>query len=61
MYGGAWKTLLKAIVEKWKFNKNDSKGTSFYKNEDLRFLISIIKDKKHVYPSLKHMLFEKKK
>lgn len=54
-------TLLKAIMGKWKFTKTTMSGTEFYKNEEKRFLLSIIKGREHVFPALKHMLFEKKK
>ena len=60
-YGGGWRTLLKSITKKWKFSKKDGDGTEMYRNDDLRFLISIIKKKEHIFPALKHMLFEKRK
>jgi uncharacterized protein len=60
-YGSGWRTLLKAITKKWKFTKKDGDGTEMYRNDNLRFLISIIKQKEHIFPALKHMLFEKRK
>ena len=60
-FGGGWRTLLKAITKKWKFTKKDGDGTEMYRNDNLRFLISIIKQKEHIFPALKHMLFEKRK
>lgn len=61
-YGSFWgssNTLIKAIKEKWRFNCKQEEGTEFCKNMDLHFLTSIIKDKKHIYPCLKHILFSK--
>lgn len=61
MYGGGWRTLLDAITKKWKFEKTGNDGTEMYRNNALKFLISIIKRKEHIFPALKHMLFEKRK
>jgi sporulation protein YhbH len=60
-YGGGWRTLLKAITKKWKFEKKNVEDTEMYRNDALKFLISIIKKKEHIFPALKHMLFEKRK
>lgn len=60
-YGIGWRTLLKAITKKWKFEKKEGDGTEMYRNDALKFLISIIKKKEHIFPALKHMLFEKRK
>jgi len=64
-YAAAWagtaSTLLKEMREKWKFVSNFSDGAEFYKNEDLHFLLSVLKDKKHIYPCLKHILFKEDK
>jgi len=60
---GTWQTyrvLLKAMKKKWKFHTRKESGTTFYKSDKHRFLLSVIKDKSHVFPALKHMLFEKK-
>lgn len=56
-----WRTLLAEIKKHYKFEKIEKDGAEFYKNSEKRFLLSVIKDKKHVYPALKHLLFEKKK
>jgi len=50
--------LLRAITEKWSFTKKKELGTLFLRNDENHFLISMIKNKKHVYPSLRHFLFE---
>jgi sporulation protein YhbH len=61
-FGGFFdQTLMKEITNKWKFVKTTKEGTDFYKNEEKRFLLSVIKSRDHVFPCLKHMLFEKKK
>lgn len=54
-------TLIKEITNNWKFAKRTDSGTEFYKNDEKKFLLSIIKNRDHVFPALKHMLFEKKK
>jgi len=59
-----WSThrvLLNKIKQHWKFTVRREAGTNFYRSDRHRFLLSVIKDKAHVFPSLKHMLFEKKK
>ena len=54
--------LLRAILDKFKFPiKKKDLNTQFFKNEQLRFLATIIKGKEHIYPALKWMLFEKEK
>ena len=58
-YFGAGNTLLKKIIYKWNFSKKTEEGTDFYKNEDLHFLINIIKNRDHVWPVLNWILFEK--
>jgi len=63
-WGGYWNTdntLIKSIREKWTFKSTTEEGTQFYKNEELHFLLSLIKDKSHVYPTLKHILFQENK
>ena len=57
---GTYNTLLKSILDKWKFKKISKEGTDFYKNEEKRFLINIIKNRDHVWPVLKWILFDKK-
>ena len=52
-------TLINSIKQKWKFKNHRELGTDFYKNEDKRFLLSVIKDKKHVEATLRHFLFQK--
>jgi hypothetical protein len=66
LFGGmpaqpSFRTLLTEIKQNWKFNHQREKGTDFYKNEKERFLCSVIRNKQHVWPTLKHMLFEKEK
>ena len=55
-------TLMKAIRKKWIFQTSTSTvgGAELYKNEEKRFLISVVKNKDHIYQALKHMLFEKR-
>jgi len=52
------RTLLQDIVNNWKFKKTNLDDTIFLRNDENRFLISVIKDKKHIWPSLRHFLFE---
>lgn len=58
---GTYAVLMDAIRKQWKFHETATAGTKFYKNTEKRFLLSIIKNRDHVFPALKHMLFEKKK
>lgn len=51
-------TLIKKIRDKWKFVCKDEEGTKFCRNDEHHFLTSVIKDKQHVYPTLKHILFK---
>jgi sporulation protein YhbH len=60
-WGWSDESLLKEIQKKWQFKETSEAGTKFYKNTEHRFLLSIIKGRDHVYPALKHMLFEKQK
>jgi uncharacterized protein len=53
--------LLDRIKDKWSFKMTTEKGTNFYKNDELKFLACTIKSRDHVYPALKHLLFERKK
>lgn len=58
-YRDSARTLLNAIKRKYKFVHHRDKSTDFYKNEGRRFLCSVIRNKTHVWPTLKHMLFAK--
>jgi sporulation protein YhbH len=58
---GGGSNLLDAITNKFPFKITTDSGTNFYKNEDLHFLAGVIKGREHIYPALKHLLFEKKK
>jgi len=60
-WGNNASTLLKAIKDKWKFVSSFTDGSEFYKNEDLHCLLSVIKKKEHIYPTLKHILFKEDK
>lgn len=51
--------LLKFFKKKFSFEIFKEEGTEFYKDSDKRVLAGIIRNKNHVYPALKHMLFEK--
>jgi len=54
-------TLIKKIKAKWPFSCRKEEGTEFCRNMEKRFLLSVISDKKHVYPTLKHILFKENK
>ena len=60
-YRDSMRTLLVEIKKKWNFLSYREKQTDFYKNEKNRFLCAVIRNKTHVWPTLKHMLFEKEK
>jgi sporulation protein YhbH len=60
-WGWSNATLMKEIQNQWKFIETKTEGTSFFKNDEQHFLLGVIKDRSHVYPALKHMLFEKHK
>jgi sporulation protein YhbH len=53
-------TLLDKIKKEFNFRIKSDSGTNFYKNDELRFLAGVIKNKSQIYPMLKHLLFEKK-
>jgi sporulation protein YhbH len=58
--GWGYQNLLKTIKKSFRFPiKKKQEGTTFYKNEELRFLATVIKGKEHIYPALKWMLFER--
>jgi len=54
-------TLVGKIKDKWSFTVRSLDGTSFYKNNKLRFLLAVIKKREHIFPALSHFLFEKEK
>lgn len=50
-------TLLGHFIKKWNFkHQEDTKGGSFFINEENHFVMSIMKDKSHVWETLKYML-----
>ena len=52
-----YSTLLPECLKKWKFQESNlSKDGKFWINNDLHFLLSVIKDKSHIWPCLQHML-----
>ena len=60
-FGGGYGSLLTDIRKKWDFKHSKDSGTDFYINKAHHFLLGIIKGREHVFPALKHMLFEKTK
>jgi uncharacterized protein len=50
-------TLIKEILNKWKFTLNRTENTKFYRNDDEHLLLSVIKNRDHIWPCLKHILF----
>ena len=54
-------SLIKQIKDTWKFTVRNVDGTSFYKNEDLRFLLARITNRSHIWEALKHFLFKNDK
>jgi sporulation protein YhbH len=57
MYEYGYSTLLPECKKKWKFDeKKIDGGGKFWMNEDLHFLLSVIRDKKHIWPCIQHML-----
>ncbi len=56
-YQYGYSTLLPECLKKWKFQESSmGKEGKFWINNDLRFLLSVIKDKKQIWPCLQHML-----
>ena len=56
-YSYGYSTLLPECKKKWKFQERKiSKDGEFWINTDLRFLLSVIKDKSHIWPCIQHML-----
>jgi len=58
---GSQNTLINTIKKKWKFNCRVEDGAEFCRNDNLHMILSTIRNKNHVYPTLKHILFEKVK
>jgi len=58
---GSGNTLIKEIKDKWNFQVRKVDDMEFYKNEEKHFLLSVIRDKSHVYPTLQHILFKENK
>jgi hypothetical protein len=58
---GGMNTLLDFIRKEWTFTTSTEEGTNFFKNDEEHFLACSIQNKRHVYPALKHLLFEKRK
>jgi len=52
-------TLIKVILNNWKFNITRNENTKFYKNEESRLLLSVIKNRDHIWPCLRHILFDR--
>jgi len=52
-------TLMQRIKEKWKLECTDDLSTEFCRRDDIRLITAVIKGKNHVYPALKHILFDK--
>ena len=56
-YQYGYSTLLPECRKKWKFVESSlTKDGKFWINNELRFLLSVIKDKSHIWPCLQHML-----
>jgi len=56
-YQYGYSTLLPECRKKWKFEESSiSKDGKFWINNELHFLLSVIKDKSHIWPCLQHML-----
>lgn len=56
-YEYGYSTLLPECLKKWNFQESTlTKDGKFWINNDLRFLLSVIKDKSHIWPCLQHML-----
>lgn len=59
--GGGYANLMPAIKKKWEFEeKKIEEQGGFFINEEKRFYMSVIRDKKHVRLALQHMLRLKK-
>jgi len=52
-----YSTLMPALKAKWEFEEKEIGGKKdFWINEDNHFFMSVIRNKKQIWPSLKHML-----
>jgi len=58
---GSQNTLINNIKNKWSFNCKSEDGAEFCRNDQLHMILSTIRNKNHVYPTLKHILFKKEK
>lgn len=60
---GSSNSLIKSIKETWNFDcdTTSSEGVELCRNNDLHFVLSTIKNKTHVYPTLKYILFKENK
>jgi len=52
-------TLMQKIKERWKPKCTSELGAEFCRRDDIRLITAVIKGKNHVYPALKHILFDK--
>lgn len=56
-YQYGYSTLLPECQREWDFKETDLGGEGkFWINKELHFLLSVVKDKSHIWPCLKHML-----
>jgi uncharacterized protein len=59
-YSYGYSTLLPECLKKWKFQEStigkSGKEGKFWINNDLKFLLSVIRDKGQIWPCLEHML-----
>jgi sporulation protein YhbH len=56
---GRGQNLMEQYKKRFKFKVSTENGTNFYKDDENHFLACMIKGKEHIYPALKHMLFQK--
>jgi hypothetical protein len=56
LYQYGFSTLLPEIKKKWDFKEKLIDKGGFWINEDHHFLLSVIKDKSHIWPCIQHML-----
>jgi len=54
-------SLLEGLKRAFKFDKHTESGTDFFKNEEKHLLACVLRDKTHIFPALKHILFQKEK
>jgi uncharacterized sporulation protein YeaH/YhbH (DUF444 family) len=56
-YQYGYSTLLPECKKKWNFKENKiGKDGQFWINDDIHFLLSVIRDKSHIWPCIQHML-----